>query len=223
MTIPFDAEAAFLAEFQKQLEEYPDADWITSGRATKTNPVGEDAEWWKVEGPKMVQRWIDWREMTPWEIWIAPDGRPGIELEITVRVDNYQPIKVVIDTIFATAPDNQRPVILDIKSGSRPPDSHGQLGIYKVATELWYPGVQVAGGCYWLGRTGLATPVITLHQYTPALFSEYMRRLRVARQAGVFLPNPSNMCKACAVNEHCAIYGGANAQADPDSRLMGGN
>jgi hypothetical protein len=219
----FDAEAAFTQAFQKQLDEYPDADWMISGRATKANPVGEDADWWRANGPIMVQRWMEWDQGSPWEIWIAPDGRPGIELEIMVKVDAYQPIKMFIDRVYATAPNNQRPVILDIKTGTREPDSHGQLGIYKVGVELFYPEVQIAGGCYWMARTGLATSVMTLHQYTPALFSEYMRRLRIARQTGVFIPNPSNMCKGCKVNEHCAIYGGSNAQADPDYRLMGGN
>lgn len=217
----FDAEAAFNTAFDQQLQEHEGADWITTGRPTKANPRGEDAEWWRAEGPKMVQRWIDWRAQTPWEIWIAPDGQPGIELEINVMVDSYQPVKMLIDTVFATGPNNSRPVVLDVKSGSRVPDNTLQLGLYKVGLELFYPGVTIAGGCYWMARTGQSTPVVTL-PYTQKLYAEYMRRLRVAKQTGVFLPNPSNLCKSCKVGQFCAINSGALAQADPDYRFMGG-
>lgn len=217
----FDVEAAFLQPFEGQLAEHPADEWMVSGRASKAHPHGEDAGWWRTEGPRMVQRWIDWRQMTPWEIWIAPDGRPGIELELNVKVDHYQPVKMFIDCVFATGPNNTRPVVLDVKTGARAPDNHLQLGLYKVGLELFYPEIRVAGGCYWMARTGLATDVVTL-PYTAKLYSEYMRQLRVARQVGVFLPNPSNMCKSCKVGQYCAINNGSKAQADPDSVLLGG-
>jgi hypothetical protein len=218
----FNPEQAFNKEFQAQLDSYPsDVDWIRTGRASKANPHGEDAEWWKAEGPKMVQRWIDWREQTPWEIWITPNGDAAIELELYIHLDYAEPVKMFVDRVFSTAPGNQRPVVLDIKSGSRTPDNHMQLGLYKVGLELQYPDVQIAGGCYWMARTAKTTDIVTLHQYTPRLYAEYMRRLRVGRQMGVFLPNISNLCRSCKVGRFCAANGGADKHADPDSTLMG--
>lgn len=219
----FDAEAAFHEAFQDELNAYPDdANWLTSGRPSKAHPVGEDEDWWRAQGPGMVQRWIDWRKESPWEIWIAPDGQPGIELELNVLIDKTQEVKMFIDCVFATAPNNQRPMPVDVKSGSRVPDSHTQLGLYKVGLELAYPGVHVSGGCYWMARSGTTTPVITLDEYTPRLFAEWFRQVRVAKQMGVFLPNPSNLCRSCKVGEHCAVNNGKNRQADPDFQLMGG-
>lgn len=221
MSEPFNAESAFLESFETQLAEHPPEEWVVTGRPSKVNPHGEDAGWWRAEGPKMVQRWMEWCETSPWEIWIAPDGQPGIELEINVLIDGYQPIKMFVDCVFATGENNTRPVVLDIKTGVRIPDNTLQLGLYKVGLELQYPGVKIAGGCYWMGRTGLATGVYAL-PYTAKLYAEYFRQLRVARQTGVFMPKPSSLCKSCKVGRFCAVNNGADAHADPDFQLMGG-
>jgi putative RecB family exonuclease len=220
--LTFDPTTAFNEEFDKLLAEHPDEEWMVSGRSSKANPVGEDEGWWRKNGPVMVQRWIDWEQSTPWQIWIAPDGQPGIEIELNVMIDNVQPVKMFVDRVYATAPDNQRPIVLDIKSGSRTPIGDMQLGLYRVGLELQYPGVDIVGGCYWMARTGKVTDMIGLGSYTRQLFAEYMRRLRVAKQMGIYLPNVNSMCKSCKVGRFCAANNGRDSHADPDAILMGG-
>lgn len=223
MLLTFDAEAAFHQAFDQQLAEAPEgAVWQTAGRPSKAWPHGENEAWWRSEGPEMVQRWVSWREVTPWDTWVSPDGALGIELALLVELDR-EPVKLFIDNVFATAPGNLRPVILDKKSGSRTPKGDLQLGLYKVAIEVMWPQIKIAGGCYWMARTGVATPVQSLDMYTPELIGAYMRRVRLARAAGIFIPNVTDMCKSCSVGSFCAVNGGASAHLDPDYALMGGH
>ena len=70
------------------------------GKATKLNPNKEDINFWQTAGPMWVSEYIAWRKQNPnWKIWIAPDGRPAIELELMPVVADV-PIKMVIDRIF---------------------------------------------------------------------------------------------------------------------------
>jgi hypothetical protein len=56
------------------------ADFRASGRATKANPNKEDRAWWLNEGPGMVRKWVNWRNMVPLDIWVSDTGKPGIEI-----------------------------------------------------------------------------------------------------------------------------------------------
>lgn len=219
-SLNFDPTKAFNDAMDSELAERPNAEWQISGRASVAHPHGEDEGWWRTKGPEMVQRWIDWRDNTPWDLWISPDGTLGVELEILHPVGG-ELIKMYIDRIFATGPNNTRPVIVDIKTG-RPPESNLQLGLYAAAVESLWPGVKVAGGTYWMARTGETTGVQSLAMYTPRLIGEYMRRLRVARAGGVFLPKVSSFCRTCKVGKFCAANNGSEAYMDPDFELMGG-
>lgn len=220
-TLTFDPAAAFRQAFSDQLTDAPDGvSWQVSGRSSVAWPNGEDEAWWLANGPEMVKRWILWREQSPWTTWVAPDGTLGIELGLTVSLDG-EPVKLFIDNVFATAPNNTRPVIVDKKSGSRVPKDLLQLGIYKAAIEQTWPGVKVAGGCFWMARTGQATDIRTLDLFSPKLIGTYMRRLKLARSAGIFLPNVSDMCKGCKVGRFCAVNNGAESHLDPDYALMG--
>lgn len=219
--INFDPEAAFLEAFDSQLAEAPEGtEWQAAGRASTAWPNGEDEAWWRANGPAMVQRWVEWREATPWTTWVSPDGSLGIELELTVSMAGV-PVKLFIDNVMATLPNNQRPVVVDKKSGSRKPKGLLQLGIYKVAIEQTWPAIKVAGGCYWMARTGEPTGVENLDLYTPELIGAYMRRLKMARSAGIFLPNVGDFCRGCKVGRYCAINGGSESHLDPDYALMG--
>lgn len=218
----FDAHLAFQEALAGELAEYPpDTDWMTSGRPSKDWPEGETLEWWGEHGPEMVTRWMKWRDETPWDIWVAPDGRPGIELELLVQLDGEW-FKVIIDRVMATAPGNERPIILDIKSGSRTPKNLLQLGGGAAALEVAYPGVRVAGGCFWMARTGEATGVESLRRYSSTYIGRLIRQHKMATAAGIYLPSISDMCKGCSVGEYCAANSGAKANLDPDYALMEG-
>lgn len=217
----FDPGAAFTSTFDGELAEQPDAVWQVSGKATKEWPNAEDESWWRANGPRMVERWMEWRTKYTWDPWVTPDGELAIELAIEEPVLG-EPLKHYIDTVFATAPDNDRPVIVDIKSGAKPPDSPLQLGVYKVVIENRYPGVKIAGGAFWFARSGELGPIINLDKYTPQLIARYAREVRMARGARVFLPRISSFCRTCKVGRFCAINGGAESHFDPDYQLMGG-
>lgn len=218
----FDARLAFTEAFDMQMaEEPPDTAWMTSGRPSKDWPDGETVAWWDIHGPEMVTRWMTWRDATPWDIWVAPDGTPGIELELLVQLDGEW-FKCIIDRVMATAPGNERPIILDIKSGSRTPKNLLQLGGGAAALEAAYPGVRVAGGCFWMARTGEATGVESLRRYTASYVGRLIRQHKMATAAGIYLPNISDMCKSCSVGEFCAANNGSQAHLDPDYALMEG-
>lgn len=222
MTAPFDAEAAFLEAFDAEMAAYPeDTVWQVSGRPSKANPNGEDSGWWKEQGPIMVRRWIDWRKATPWPIWIAPGGALAVELQMVVKFAE-QEIKLVIDNVFATGPGNTLPLIVDKKSGARPPDDDAQLGLYKAAMDVTWPEAGVIGGAYWNARTGELTNVTPLREYTPEYFAALARRLREIRKVGAYLPRVGSHCRTCKVGQFCAINRGAKAYLDPDYALLGG-
>ncbi len=220
MTLTFDPTLAFNTAFDQELAAHPpNTQWKVAGKPTKANPHGEDADWWRAEGPVMVQRWVDWRARTPWDVWVAPDGTLGIELALTLPI-NGQVVKMFIDRIFATAPNNQRPVILDLKSG-KPPVGLLQLGQYKVAVETAWPTVKIAGGAWWHARTGEMSGVHSLSRFTAGLIGAYSKRVMMIRKAGAFLPNVGSFCSKCDMGRYCAINNGVDSHLDPDHALMG--
>ena len=86
-------EAAWAAQQAEQLKNtgVSQKDWKASGRATKANPNKEDGDWWNVEGSKMVDSWISWRNGThPLTMWEVQPGVPAIELGLTpIRINHY--------------------------------------------------------------------------------------------------------------------------------------
>lgn len=220
----FDPQRAFLEVFEDELRQHPpDAEWATAGRPSKANPHGEDAEWWKANGPEMVKRWMTWRDNNPlWQLWVSPDGVLGVELEVALDLAG-ESFKLVIDRVFATAPDNARPVVVDLKSGARnPEDADVQIGLYKVAVEQMWPGVRVAGAAYWNARTGKLDEVASLSHFTPEYMAALAKRLKNIRRAGAYLPSPGSQCRSCSVGRFCAINNGKDSHLDPDFVLLGG-
>jgi hypothetical protein len=215
-------KALFLKEFHTQralFADTPTQQIRGAGRTTRAKPEGEDEAWWLVEGPKMLQRWHNWREQSGWVIWETPDGVPAIELELNV-VHRGQQIKVIIDRVFVT--EGGGLVIIDLKSGSRSQESDLQLGICAVAVEIAY-GRKVVGGAYWDAREGTCGQIFPLRQYSPALIAHYAKQLQLARTCGIYLPHVTNMCRACGVREYCVAYGGKNMHLDPDYKYVVGD
>lgn len=204
-----------------ELETTPDV----TGRPSKAFPDGEDYGWWSINGPRMIEFWQEWRRMKPWSswtIWEVPGGVPAIELAIQPVIADL-PISMIIDRVFDAG---GRLIVVDLKTGSRKPDSLLQLGLYKVGLELVFPGVKIAGGAHWMGRAGELSGIVTLDQYTPQLFERYFRRYRAALAAEFFVPQESALCKTCSVREYCAVKCGPKAHLDPDYPLIdprGGN
>ncbi len=205
----------FEAEVLEQVEEHPKTrEWSAAGRGRKASlPQGEDGGWWRANGPKMVQSWIDWRKRSGWRVLDLGGGTPAIEVEISVDVGGI-PLRGYVDRVMVV-PEINEPVILDLKTGARSPESDMQLGFYRVGLMKQH-GLDVRFGCYWMARTGRPSEMLNLRRYKPELLEKWFTRFDVAREHQIYLPHVTFRCKACPFNQFCAAYGGRMQHMDPD-------
>lgn len=213
------ATALFLDAFEPEVlalaEEHPKTrEWAAAGRGKRaSNPAGEDGAWWRANGPKMVQGWMDWRRKSGWRVLDMGNNTPAIELEILVDVAGV-PLKAYVDRIMVI-PEVNTPVIVDLKTGARSQESDLQLGFYRLGVMQQY-GLDVRFGCYWDARTGRPGEMLNLSRYKPALLETWVKKFDLARQHQIFLPHITFRCKACPFNQFCAAYGGKQQHMDPD-------
>lgn len=174
------------------------------GKATKLNPNKEDINFWQTAGPMWVSEYIAWRKHNPnWKIWIAPDGRPGIELELMPVVADV-PIKMVIDRIFEV---NGQLVIVDLKTSKNTPTSTLQLGFYKLGLEVTFGtdalGGEINWGNYYMSRGSNTVEMVDLSGYTYDKMEFLVKGFDKARKAGIFLPNTNSCQYMCGLTAHC--------------------
>lgn len=212
-----EAVSLFCQEFYATRADYggvPANQIRAAGRPTKAMPRGEDESWWLANGPAMVQRWIDWRDESQWQVWTCPDGRPAIELELYPSFDGVR-VRMFLDRIMVV-PVSDSLVIVDLKSGKRNPASDLQLGFYRAG--VWQTfAVDIRYGAYWMARTGELSPIEDITRFTPGVMAHWLDRFVAAREQGIFLPHLSEKCRACGVNAHCYAFGGGRSGTDPDS------
>jgi putative RecB family exonuclease len=169
------------------------------GRSTKLLPNKEDIDFWQKSGPMWVEQYIAWRKENPnWKIWIAPDGRPAIELELEPIVADV-PIKMVIDRIFEV---NGQLVIVDLKTSKNTPTSTLQLGFYKLGLEVTF-GMKVDWGNYYMSRGSNTVEMVDLSGYTYDKMEFLVKGFDKARKAGIFLPNTNSCQYMCGLTAHC--------------------
>lgn len=176
--------------------------WRASGRASKEFPNKENADWWDQQGPDMVQRWMDWRAGNGWQIWVAPNGDPAIELGIETKFADV-PVKMVIDRVFVMPTGEM--VIVDLKTG-RSVSSDMQLAWYAAGMDLTF-GIRPTFGTYWMAREGMTSPLVDLNLWPTERMVEIVTLFDKARKEGIFLPNFSS-CKMCSVTSECKWYTG---------------
>jgi RecB family exonuclease len=205
---------AFESEVLQIVEEHPDPSrWSAAGRS-KTNVYGENGAWWRGNGPKMVQSWLEWRKKQGWKVLDMGGGEPAIELPVYVPTSDGVPFKAFIDRVMVV-PEINELVIVDLKSGKRTPESDNQLGFYRFGLAQQY-GIDVRFGTYWMARVGRPTEMFGLRRYKPALVEKWISEFDRAREAGIFLPNITFRCKGCPMSRYCAAYGGVEQDKDPD-------
>jgi hypothetical protein len=169
------------------------------GRATKLLPNKEDINFWQISGPMWVEDYIAWRKAnTNWKIWIAPDGRPAIELELMPEIGGV-PVKMVIDRIFEV---NGKLVVVDLKTAKNTPTSTLQLGFYKVGLEKTF-NVSIEFGTYYMSRDSGTSEMIDLSSYTYDKLEYLVSGFDKARKAGIFLPNTNSCQYMCGLTAHC--------------------
>ena len=167
--------------------------------ANARNP--EDKNWWYINGLQMLKSWVAWRSTTDWKIWELPDGSPAVELTMNIELGGV-PIKMTLDRVMVTP--NGELVVVDVKTGSRKPDSQLQLGFYAVGVEITY-GVRPTLGAYWMARKGVTTEPESLEHYTVDRLTKLVTTFDRARKEGIFLPN-FNHCIRCGYKVHCEWY-----------------
>lgn len=227
----------FEGELLEMVEDHPDlSQWSIAGKARKKP---EDVAWWRANGPAMVQRYIDWRAKSGWRPWVTPDGDLAVELDISIGVDqpcdcpereyhkgsHYAdcavfldpiPLKMYVDQVMVVPSLGNQLCIVDLKTGSRTPESDLQLGVYRLGIIKKY-GIDVRLGAYWMARKGELSEVFNLTHLRPELLELWFTRFREATDAGIFLPHPTFLCRACPMRDYCAAYGGSKQHMDPDN------
>jgi RecB family exonuclease len=187
------------------------SEWRAAGRRSKEWPNKEDDAWWQANGPEMVEAYIKWRNEgseADWKIWEPIDGEPAIELGITAPIGGVT-VKGFIDRVFVT-PSGEL-VIVDLKTGSRNPDSDLQLGFYACLMEVAF-GIRPKWGAYYKARDGrLIKPLVDLDYLSLDLLGGYLRDFVRAREARIFLPVIGSHCRTCGVANACAAVDGLDA------------
>lgn len=207
-----DHSALWAKHFDIQIEEtaaksdVPKSEWRASGRKSAAWPDKETEEFWNHKGPEFVANWAAWRMNSPWEIWTAPDGTPGIEIGFTINVGGVM-VKGAIDRIMQTPDGEVLPV--DLKSGQEPDDTL-QLGTYGKAMRD-HMGVDPTYGTYWMARTGSTTALHPMGKFTDEYLAYLYGGARKGMEAGIFLPKVTRMCSGCSVRQSCVFFGGENS------------
>lgn len=207
-------EQKFLDVFEEELAELRNAEpdetqWRVSQRGkTKSNPAGEDAEWWRLHGPAMVGRYILWRTSTDDTLTLAAfNSGPAVEVEVSVTLGGV-PIIGYIDRVMQDRVTGVLEIV-DHKSGRRMPDKPDQLGFYSVAYEL-VSGQPCTWGDFYNARKGslVHDEPISLTSYTARELAVEFGWLDAAIGRGEFVPSVTRMCVACGMRRYCKFVGG---------------
>lgn len=217
----FDWDGTFTAEFDKAVAKdsarsgFPPEQFMTAGRGpSQTEP------WWREKGPGYAKSFGEWYESTPdASVWIAPDGRPAIELELRVMFGRI-PVVVYIDLILRLG---SALVVTDYKTSAAEPDSNKQQGFYASAVELAYgrehrPKYGTHFMCRGIGKKDeepkqfFMTPTpLDAYRFSVPYFTRQLEQLDEGVGAGIFLPNPGDHCRICGVAQSCDAVGGIDA------------
>ena len=209
----FDPTIAFNEAWKRNYERSDNGmEFRAGGRSTKAYPNGEDATWWLTEGPKQVDRWVQFRKDSGYQLFELPDGRPAIEVVMDQEVSGV-PVKAVLDRLFVTP--NGELIVVDIKTGSREPASKMQMGIYAIMVEKTF-GVRPVGGAYWMSRTGELTDTVNLDNFTEPRLGSWVKNFEKAIDNNIYIPAPGFMCGTCGVNSACYVVNGKDSHKYPE-------
>lgn len=211
--VPDAIEDAIAHELERSNGRWGREDIRSFGRATKAWPEKENRAWWEHHLPVFLASWEAWKGSTPWRLWMTPDGKPAVEVEIDVELDSQdEPLKGFIDRVFED-PRTGRLIVVDLKSG-RAPKSSQQLGIYRLG--LWQKyGMLADFGTYWLARTGMTSEVYDLSEWHDDRLSFEFGVSRALVEQNLLAPSVGDNCSWCSVREWCYAVGGEHADEVP--------
>lgn len=210
----FDLTTTWPIFFGGRLEEMRRKD---SNENNWNRSPSEPIEVWNTNGPAFVRSYIEWRKRSPYEIWTTPDGNPAIELDTSGMLPGCPvEIKGYVDRIFRD-PVLDQLIIVDLKTGKRPPKGPEQFAAYAALVKAKY-GVQCDIGAPFMNRKGTLGKPYALAEYTPEVVGAAFGEVWDTIQAGEFPADgfPQN-CFVCDVGASCAANNGPLAALyDPD-------
>jgi putative RecB family exonuclease len=177
------------------------------GRKSERWPDKENHEFWRAEGPGMVQGWVRWRDRAldqGWQFYLLPNGDPAVEVPVEVAFNDVL-VKGYIDRVMINP--NGELIVVDLKSGSRVPDSTLQLGIYALGFARSF-GTTPALGAYYMTRRSELSPSASLIHYTPEVVGDWFSAAKRGIEGEVFIPHVGPFCGTCAVAPYCTAVGG---------------
>lgn len=174
-----------------------------SGKATKLWPNKGDRDFMVHHIPGWVQNWLDWLENSPWDIWIAEDGQPGIELGLTFQVGD-QTVTGSIDRVLVNPQGDL--AIVDLKGGAWVPKDLSQPELYAFGLKQKF-GVDALQGGFFMTRTNKIEKWGWLSPNEDLLAHKFNVTAQRAEQGLVMWD--TEMCDyMCSVRDHCPIYKG---------------
>lgn len=209
---PGEAKEYFLALWESRMRELEAngialTDIKAGGRKSESWPNKENHQWWWTFGQQMVADYVAWRQARLAEGWAyfpLPNGKPAIEVPVQVEFDDVL-VKGYIDRVFINS--DGEVVVVDLKSGSRTPESTLQLGVYALGMGRNFGVHPSVGGYYMTRKAGVGQYHSLLH-YTHDLLGGWFSAAKRGIEAEVFVPKVTALCNSCSVAPYCTAVGG---------------
>jgi hypothetical protein len=117
----------------------------------------------------------------------------------------------VVSDVLILSEDGTRAAVIDYKSGKIKPDM-SQLLLNAAVIFAYYPMVQTVDVAYWWVCKGRKLTKGMYHRVDlPEIWNKFLPRVKVyekATQEGVFLANPSGICRKWCPVTSCQFHGG---------------
>lgn len=201
-------------EIAESLEKEPDyTRWLTGGNKKGENDIADR----RTKGADQVGIYMNYAEAHSDEWRIYPVGPRGYAVELEFNID-FGGVKVLgyIDQVREYRDGRLVPV--DLKSGSREPASGFQLAVYAQAINE-YLGVLPLSGAFFMPKTKRDGSLVgdvwkDLSLWNRTLLNEMFSSFDKAERAKVYLPNPGDGCRTCAVSDYCRANGNPEMVAE---------
>lgn len=205
---------AFAAEVAELDAKSPDR---TTWRHAGPKDAPETYDKWMKLGPLLVGNYITWRRNNDYVIWSASrkdadmehrEPVVGIEIDLSFIPSGCdREIKAYADRIFYS-PGLDQIHIIDLKTGTRGPNSPLQFGVYRAGLEALYGAVATTGMAF-MNREAKPGKAFDLAKYTPRYVGRLFGHLSRAVDAQVYPAHYTGGCaRMCDVSSACYAAGG---------------
>lgn len=170
----------------------PPAKWRGANRGA------EDELWWQSQGPRMVERLVEFWTTRAGGLQVLHDDQgPMIERRISTTLGG---VEVIAIPDLVVVDEHGQVNVVDWKSG-KPPKGNLQLHVYRTAIQEEH-GYEAAWGLYYMSRAGQFLPTALdrwTHQEIGAMFADFDLRER----SGDYTPTPGDACRFCPIKKTC--------------------